>query len=485
MPLIDRDGEYDVVVIGAGSTGENVAGRVTRDGLSCAIVENELVGGDCSYWACMPSKALLRSGQALRAALAVDGARQAVTGTIESAAVLRRRDTFTHHWKDDGQVSWLDGHNIDLARGTGRLVRERRVTVTPHEGAEYTLSARHAVALCTGSRASIPPIPGIETADVWTSREATSAQAVPRRLIVVGGGVVACEMADAWRSLGSDEVTLIVRESRLLETTEDFAGEAVRASFEERGIAVLFEKATLRVTRAANGEVAADIADLQGGNPQTLVGDQLLVATGRAPRTDAIGLDTVGLRPGSWLTVDDTCRVEGAGDWLYAAGDLNHLALLTHMGKYQARACGDAIVARVKGELKGDPPPWSQFAATADHSAIPQVIFTDPEVSAVGLTHAAAVAAGLNVRAVDYEIGDVSGAGLVADGYTGHARMVVDEDRKVIVGMTFTGPGVGDLIHAATVAVVGEVPLDRLWHAVPSYPTVSEIWLRLLETYGL
>ena len=308
---------------------------------------------------------------------------------------------------------------------------------------------------------------------------------MPRRLVIIGGGVVACEMADAWRTLGSEEVTLIVREARLLNNTEDFAGEAVRASFEARGIAVLLETATQRVTRAANGEVSADIADLSGGNPRTIVGDQLLVATGRAPRTDVIGLDTVGLRPGSWLTVDDTCRVEGGGDWLYAAGDANHRALLTHMGKYQARACGDAIVARAKGELSGDPAPWSPYAATADHAAVPQVIFTDPEVAAVGLTHEGAVAAGLNVRAVDYEIGDVSGAGLVADGYTGHARMIVDEDRKVIVGVTFTGPGVGDLIHAATVAVVGEVPLGRLWHAVPSYPTVSEIWLRLLETYGL
>jgi dihydrolipoamide dehydrogenase len=485
MPVIDRDGEYDVVVVGAGSTGENVAGRIVRGGMTCVVVESELVGGDCSYWACMPSKALLRSGQALRAALAVDGARQAVTGTVDTPAVLRRRDSFTSHWKDDSQVQWLDKQHIDLARGKGRLAGERVVTVTPPDGPEFTLNARHAVALCTGSRASMPPIPGIESAQAWTSRDATSAQAVPRRLVIIGGGVVACEMADAWRTLGSEEVTLVVREDRILGNNEDFAGEAVRASFEERGIVVLLETRTDRVARAASGEVSVEVAALDGGTPRTITGDQLLIATGRAPRTDEVGLDTIGLRPGSWLNVDDTCRVDGGADWLYAAGDLNHRALLTHMGKYQARACGDAIVARAKGELSSDPPPWSTFTATADHAAIPQVIFTDPEVCAVGLTHAAAMKAGLRVRAVDYEIGDVSGAALLADGYAGHARMVVDEDRKVIVGVTFTGPGVGDLIHAATVAVVGEVPLDRLWHAVPSYPTVSEIWLRLLETYGL
>jgi pyruvate/2-oxoglutarate dehydrogenase complex dihydrolipoamide dehydrogenase (E3) component len=479
MPAITRDAEYDVIVIGAGSTGENVAARAVRGGLTCAIVENELVGGDCSYWACMPSKALLRSGQALRAALAVDGARQALTGEIDSQAVLRRRDAFTSHWNDDGQVRWLEGAHVDLARGRGRLAGEKAVSVTPASGEPFMLRARHAVAVCTGSKASMPPIPGLETAAVWTSREATSATEVPRRLLILGGGVVGCEMADAWRTLGTEEVTLIVREPRLLVNTEDFAGEAVRASFEARGIWVLLNVTTEKVTRGADGELSVEIS---GG--RTLAGDQLLVAAGRSPRSDDIGLGTVGLRPGMWLNVDDTCRVDGS-DWLYAAGDVNHRALLTHMGKYQARACGDAIAARARGELTADPPPWSPFAATADHASVPQVVFTDPEVASVGLTHERAIEAGLNVRSVDYEIGNVSGASLIADGYKGHARITVDEDRKVIVGVTFSGPGVSDLLHAATIAVVGEVPLDRLWHAVPSYPTMSEIWLRLLETYGL
>jgi pyruvate/2-oxoglutarate dehydrogenase complex dihydrolipoamide dehydrogenase (E3) component len=480
MPLITKDAEYDVVVIGAGSTGENVAGRVARAGLTCAVVESELVGGDCSYWACIPSKALLRSAQALRAAQSVDGARQGATGEVDTRAVLRRRDAFTSHWNDEGQVRWLDTNHVDLARGTGRLAGERAVTVTPQAGAPFTLKARHAVAVCTGTRAAIPPIPGIESAEAWTSREATSASEVPRRLAIIGGGVVACEMADAWQSLGTEEVTMIVREPRLLMNNEDFAGEAVRAAFQQRRIAVLVDTVTERVTRSDNGDI---VVELVGG--ATVTGDRLLVATGRVPRTGDIGLDTIAQRPGAYLTVDDTCQVVDGGGWLYAAGDVNHRALLTHMGKYQARACGDAIAARAKGTLTGDPPAWSPYAATADHAAVPQVVCTDPEVAAVGLTHAAAVAAGMRVRAVDYEIGNVSGAALLADGYTGHARMVVDEDRKVIVGVTFVGAGVGDLIHAATVAVVGEVPIDRLWHAVPSFPTTSEIWLRLLETYGL
>ena len=292
------------------------------------------------------------------------------------------------------------------------------------------------MAVCTGSRATIPPIPGIESVDAWTSREATSATEVPGRLVIIGGGVVACEMADAWKTLGAEEVTLIAREPRLLPRTEDFAGEAVRAAFEQRGIRVLLGATTERVARGSDGHVVVELA---GGT--TVTGDHLLIATGRSPRTDLLGLDSVGLRPGAWLTVDDSCRVVDGGGWLYAAGDVNHRALLTHMGKYQGRVCGDVIVARVRGTLAGDPTPWSPLAATADHAAVPQVIFTDPEVAAIGLSHEDAVASGLRVRAVDYEIGDVAGGSLMADGFTGHARMVVDEDRRRDRGCHLHRPG--------------------------------------------
>ncbi|WP_163511528.1 dihydrolipoyl dehydrogenase family protein [Fodinicola acaciae] len=458
--------DYDVVVVGAGPTGENVADRAVRAGLSAVIVESELVGGECSYWACMPSKALLRPAAALADARAVAGAREAVTGGLDAQAVLSRRDEFTSHWRDDGQVGWLDGAGITLVRGHGRLAGEKQVRV-----GDQTLTARLAVVLATGSDAAVPRIDGIDTIGVWTSREATSAKAVPARLAVIGGGVVACEMAAAWSALGS-RVTMLVR-SGLLGGMEPFAGEAVAAGLREAGVDVRVGVNATKVARDGAVTVTLD-------NGETLECDELLVAAGRRPKTADLGLETVGLTPGSWLEVDDNCLVDGF-DWLYAAGDVNHRALLTHMGKYQARACAAAIVAGDRATTE----PYAKWSATADRTAVPQIVFTHPEVAAVGLTERQARDNGLDVRAVEYEIGNVSGASLYADGYTGTAKMVVDERRKVVVGVTMTGPNVGELIHAGTVAVVGEVPLERLWHAVPSYPAVSEIWLRLLETYGL
>jgi pyruvate/2-oxoglutarate dehydrogenase complex dihydrolipoamide dehydrogenase (E3) component len=460
---------YDVVVIGAGPTGENVADRAVRGGLTAAIVEAELVGGECSYWACMPSKALLRPATAVaetRALRGVAGAR------LNPAEVLARRDSFAHDWKDDKQVAWVEGAKIDLFRGRGRLAGERRVQV-----GDTLLQARQAVVIATGTTAAVPSV--LAGVHPWTSREATSAHAVPGRLVVVGGGVVGCEMATAWSALCS-EVTL-VSTGRLLDRLPGFAGELVAAGLRDAGVDV---RLGVGVTEAKRAET--DGAGSHGG-PVTLVlddgtaveADEVLAATGRSPHTGDLGLETAGLAPGSWLDVDDTMRVTAVeGGWLYAAGDVNHLALLTHMGKYQARVCGDAIAARSRGQ---EP----TVRDRASKTNVPQVVFTIPEVAAVGLTAAQAEAAGRRVRTVEYELGHVAGAKLFADDYRGHAQLVVDEDRRTVVGMTLAGHGVGEIIHAATIAIAGEVTLDQLWHAVPSYPTISEIWLRLLETYGL
>lgn len=474
--------EYDVIVIGAGSTGENVADRAVKGGLRAVIVEADLVGGECSYWACVPSKALLRPLQAVTAAQSVAGAREAITGSLDVAQIFARRDSLTAHWNDKGQSDWLRNAKIDLVRGHARLDGERKVIVTEKNGSTIELIARHAVAVCTGSGAAIPATPGLAEARPWTSREATSAREAPNRLAIIGGGVVACEMGTAWSRLGTQEVTIIERGPRLIPNSEPFASAILQSAFERRGVTVLTGTTVLRVEGNVDGDV-----ELSLDSGKTIVADEILVATGRRPKTDNLGLETVGLEPGSWLEVDDSMRVQAvAGGWLYAAGDVNHRALLTHMGKYQARICGDVIVARAAGKLNdSNPAPWSRHAATADTVAVPQVIFTEPEVTIVGLTEQQARARGMTVRAVDYEIGRVTGASLYADAYTGQARMVVDTDRNVIVGMTLVGPSVAELLHAATIAIVGAVPLDRLWHAVPAYPTISEIWLRLLETFGL
>ncbi|MEU3984251.1 NAD(P)/FAD-dependent oxidoreductase [Streptomyces sp. NPDC026672] len=466
---------YDVVVLGAGPVGENVADRTRAAGLSTAIVESELVGGECSYWACMPSKALLRPVIARADARRLPGLDRAVQGPLDVAAVLARRNDYTSHWKDDGQVRWLDGVGADLYRGQGRLAGPRTVTVTGTDGAVTTLTARRAVAVATGTSAQLPDLPGLAEVKPWTSREATSAQSAPGRLVVVGGGVVATEMATAWQALGS-RVTLLVRGKGLLSRMEPFAGELVADSLTEAGVDVRLGTSVRSVTR----EDGTVVVTTDAGD--RVEADEILFATGRVPRTEDIGLETVGLEPGSWLTVDDSLRVTGS-EWLYAVGDVNHRALLTHQGKYQARIAGAAIAARASGVPLLETDPWGAHAATADHHAVPQVVFTDPEAGAVGLSLAEAEQAGHRVRAVDVEFASVAGAGLYAEGYKGRARMVVDVEEEILRGVTFVGPGVGELIHSATVAVAGQVPISRLWHAVPSYPTISEIWLRLLEAY--
>jgi dihydrolipoamide dehydrogenase len=349
---------------------------------------------------------------------------------------------------------------------------------TPEDDVVH-LTARHAVVISTGTGAALPEVPGIDSARVWTSREATSAQRVPGRLAVVGGGVVAVEMATAWQGLGA-QVTLLVRGEELLPKMEPFAGELVTDALREAGVDVRFGTRVAALTRDGGAADEVRITLVGGGE---LVTDEILFATGRAPQTGDVGLETVGLSPGDWLNVDDTFRVTAVADgWLYAVGDVNRRALLTHQGKYQARIAGAVIGARAKGEPVDDAR-WGAHVATADRAAVPQVVFTDPEVASVGLTTREAERAGRTVDVVDYDIGHVAGAQQYVPGYHGKARMLVDPDRRTVVGVTFVGPGVAELLHSATVVIAGEVPLERLWHAVPAFPTISEVWLRLLETY--
>jgi pyruvate/2-oxoglutarate dehydrogenase complex dihydrolipoamide dehydrogenase (E3) component len=489
---MSQEQQYDIVVIGSGPSGREVSLHSVKYGFSVALIESNLVGGDCAYYACIPSKALLRPPEALTEARQVEGARQAAVGSLSVESVFARRDAFVDHWDDANLTNMMEEGGVHILRGHGRLDGHKRVVVTSADGDSSSaistpLVARHAVVLSTGSSPDIPDVPGLLEAKPWTSRDATSAKKVPQRLVVIGDGPVACEMADSWSALGA-KVTILSRHERILDRYEPFVGEQLAAAFAKRGISIRTKVNTTRVNRSnAKGPIEIELDD-----GTTMDTDELLVATGRKPNTGNIGLETVGLKPQQWLDVDDTCLVrgglgEGENDWLYAVGDINHRALLTHIGKYQGRACAKAILERARGGrtvIDDDQAEWSQSVAKADHNMVPQVIFTDPQVASVGLIERDAKDLGLNTRSVDSDIGNLPGAQLKEEGYVGHARLIVDEDNQVIVGATFLGPEVSDLMHSATVAIVGKVPIDRLWHAVPSFPTVAEVWTELLENHG-
>jgi pyruvate/2-oxoglutarate dehydrogenase complex dihydrolipoamide dehydrogenase (E3) component len=480
--------EWDVIVVGGGAAGENAAQYATQfSDLDAVIVENGLLGGECSYWACMPSKGLLRPVEVLSTARNLPGVKELVGASgLDVDAVLARRDEITHGLDDGSQIDWAVGVGIDVIRGTARLSGVRTVTVTDGEGHERTITARHAVVLATGSSAALLPVDGLAGARPWTSRDVTNVHEIPGSVVVLGGGVVACEATTWLTGLGAS-VTMIERAPALLGKNEPFAGQIVQDQLVAAGVTVHVGASVARVDR--DGTNDAGVGLIHGGpvtvtltSGETVTADEIVVAAGRKPNSSDLGLDAVGLEPGGYVDVDDQLEVVGVdGHWLYAIGDLCGRALLTHMGKYQARIAGEVIAARAAGQPL-DTAEFGPHADRADHGRVPQVTFTDPEIGSVGLTEQQARDAGLDVDTSEYDLAAVSGSYVLRDGYVGRAKLVVDRAADVVVGATFVGTGIAELTHSASMAVVGRIPVAALWHVVPSYPTVSEIWLRLLET---
>ena len=466
--------DFDVVVIGGGVGGVAAVRKLAAAGLSVALVEDRLVGGECHYWGCNPSKTLLRPIEVFNLAKAVPGVREAISGArLDVGAVFAKRDAIIEHLSDQDRTASLRHAGVAVFHGFGRLSGQRRVRVAYAAGdtTEAVLTARHAVVVATGTRPNVPEIPGLAQACPWTNRDLTTMTQVPPRALVVGGGPVGVEFATILTGLGS-AVTLLVRGNTLLPNCEPEARDLVTQSLRSKGVTIHFETELSAVSRpVAGGPVTATF------HRQTIEVDEVVLAAGRRTNTDNIGLETLGLPSGGCVSVNDHLQAVGVtGGWLYALGDTTGRARLSHISTYHGHVVADIIAARAAGrELLEDE------LAARDAGSLAQVIFTEPQVALAGRTESQARAQGFVVRTRTARYPDtLAFLALFRDGFQGWAKLVINAETNTLLGATFVGPEFSELVQAATLAIVAKVPVSLLRHAVAPHPTVNQVWDLLL-----
>ncbi len=448
--------KYDAVMLGMGPGGEVVAGRLLKAGKRIAIVERELIGGECAYWGCIPSKTLLRPPEVWGEARRAFGTS---TPTLELEELFDYRDWMIRNLDDSGQVEGYEKKGATVVKGEGRIAGPGKVE------ANGEVLETDNVIVATGSVANVPPIEGIDDVPYWTNREVTTTREVPPHALIVGGGPNGVE-ASQWLSRFGSEVTIVQSPDRLLNREDPKVGELVRKALEEEGVKVLSGRKVTKVRR--NGERTVATLD-DGAEVET---DVVVVAAGRTPRTEGIGLESLGVEPkGEGLPVDDYCRIQGAGEGAWAVGDVTGVQLFTHVAQYQGRVVADNILGKER---------------KASYRGVPRVVFSDPEVAACGLTEEQAREQGIDVAAADLDLGRS-----LARPYTfekdprGHFGLVADRGRGVLIGAWAVAPQASEWIHQATQAIRAEIPVETLVDGVAQFPTYSEAYVKALERLEL
>jgi pyruvate/2-oxoglutarate dehydrogenase complex dihydrolipoamide dehydrogenase (E3) component len=451
---------YDAVMLGMGPGGEVVAGRLLRAGKRIAIVERELIGGECAYWACIPSKTLLRPPEVWGEARRAFGTS---TPTIELEELFDYRDFMIRNLDDSGQVEGYEKKGATVVKGEGRIAGPERVE------ANGEVLETDNVIVATGSSANVPPIEGIGDVPYWTNREATTTREVPGHALIVGGGPNGVE-ASQWLSRFGSEVTIVQSPDRLLNREDPKVGELLREALEEEGVKVLSGRKVTKVRKSGGPNGGRTVATLDDG--AEVETDVVVVAAGRTPRTQGIGLESLGVEPdGKGLLIDDHCRIEGAGEGAWAVGDVTGVALFTHVAQYQGRVVADNILGKER---------------KASYRGVPRVVFSDPEVAACGLTEEQAREQGIDVAAADLDLGRS-----LARPYTfekdprGHFGLVADREHGVLIGAWAVAPQASEWIHQASQAIRAEIPIETLVDGVAQFPTYSEAYVKALERLEL